>query len=240
APVTVLQTNTRRDSGRKAQLGNIMVAKSVADIVRTTLGPRAMLKMLLDANGSLVLTNDGNAILREIDVSHPAAKSIIELSRTQAEEVGDGTTSVIILAGEMLQAAEPFLQRSVHATVIIRAYLRALEDALRAVDKAAFAVDVDNRDAMLNVVGSCIGTKFANRFGSLLPRLALDAVLLISGGLKAAPAAPSAPDASSTAAAAERAARRAADFDYKKWARVEKIPGASVEDSRVLRGVMFE
>lgn len=92
--------NTKRESGRKAQLGNISAAKAVADIIRTTLGPRSMLKMLLDASGSLVLTNDGNAILREIDVRHPAAKSMIELSRTQDEEVGDGTTSVIILGKE--------------------------------------------------------------------------------------------------------------------------------------------
>ena len=88
APVMVLNTTTKRDSGRQAQLGNIQAAKAVADIIRTTLGPRSMLKMLLDASGGLVLTNDGNAILREIDVSHPAAKSMIELSRTQHQEVG--------------------------------------------------------------------------------------------------------------------------------------------------------
>ena len=87
APVMVLQQNTQREQGRKAQLGNVMAAKAVSDIIRTTLGPRSMLKMLLDANGSIVLTNDGNAILREIDVTHPAAKSMIELSRTQDEEV---------------------------------------------------------------------------------------------------------------------------------------------------------
>ena len=106
-----------------------MAGKAVADIVRTTLGPRAMLKMLLDANGSIVLTNDGNAILREIDVSHPAAKSIIDLSRTQDQEVGDGTTSVIVLAGEMLGVAENFLERNLHPTVIIRGYMKALKDA---------------------------------------------------------------------------------------------------------------
>ena len=85
-------------------------AKAIADIVRTTLGPRSMLKMLLDANGSIVLTNDGNAILREIDVTHPAAKSMIELSRTQDEEVGDGTTSVIIMAAEVLGISHQFLE----------------------------------------------------------------------------------------------------------------------------------
>ena len=97
APVMVLNENTERETGRTAQRGNIAAAKAVADIIRTTLGPRSMLKMLLDPMGGVVMTNDGNAILREVDVSHPAARSMIELSRAQDEEVGDGTTSVIIL-----------------------------------------------------------------------------------------------------------------------------------------------
>lgn len=105
----VVNQNTTREEGRKAQLGNIRAARAVADIIKSTLGPRSMLKMLLDPMGGIVLTNDGNAILREIDVKHPAAKSMIELSRTQDEEVGDGTTSVIILAGELMTVAEPFL-----------------------------------------------------------------------------------------------------------------------------------
>ena len=94
----VLNSNTKRETGKAAQLGNIAAAKAVADIIRTTLGPRSMLKMLLDPMGGIVMTNDGNCILREVDVSHPAAKSMIELSRAQDEEVGDGTTSVIILS----------------------------------------------------------------------------------------------------------------------------------------------
>ena len=104
-PVMVLNTNTKRESGKEAQIGNIAAAKAVADIIRTTLGPRSMLKMLLDPMGGIVMTNDGNCILREVDVSHPAAKSMIELSRAQDEEVGDGTTSVIILS-KCLRLAE--------------------------------------------------------------------------------------------------------------------------------------
>ncbi|KAH7623420.1 putative T-complex protein 1 subunit gamma [Nannochloris sp. 'desiccata'] len=218
APVTVLQANTKRDTGKKAQLGNIMAAKAVSDIVRTTLGPRAMLKMLLDANGGIVLTNDGNAILREIDVSHPAAKSIIDLSRTQDEEVGDGTTSVIILAGEMLAMAEPFLERNLHPTVIIRGYLRALEDAVKIIDGLSFPVDTDDNAQMLNIVNSCIGTKFTQRFGNLISDLAISAVRTVAvdvpGGHR--------------------------EIDIKKYAKVEKIPGGDIEDSRVLKGVMFE
>lgn len=97
-PVMVLNTNTKRETGKEAQMSNIAAAKTVADIIRTTLGPRSMLKMLLDPMGGIVMTNDGNCILREVDVSHPAAKSMIELSRAQDEEVGDGTTSVIVIS----------------------------------------------------------------------------------------------------------------------------------------------
>ena len=107
APIMVMNQQVQRETGRKAQLSNIAAGKAVSDIVRTTMGPRSMLKMLLDPMGGIVMTNDGNSILREVDVSHPAAKSMIELSRAQDEQVGDGTTSVIVLAGEYLARAEP-------------------------------------------------------------------------------------------------------------------------------------
>ncbi|GLC36676.1 T-complex protein 1 subunit gamma [Pleodorina starrii] len=216
-PVTVLNASTKRETGKKAQFANIAAAKAVADIIRTTLGPRSMLKMLLDPNGGIVLTNDGHAILREIDVSHPAAKSMIQLSRTQDEEVGDGTTSVIILAGEMLQMAEPFLEKNIHPTVIVRGFARALEDSVKIIDKLAFPIDTDDRKQMLNVVNSCIGTKFTHRFGTLMAELALDAVRTVTvdlgGGAK--------------------------EIDIKNYAKVEKIPGGTIEDCRVLKGVMF-
>ena len=126
-----IDSKTQRQTGRQAQLANISAARAVADIIRTTLGPRSMLKMLLDPMGSIVITNDGNCILREVDVSHPTAKSMIELSRAQDEEVGDGTTSVIILAGEVMVQAEPFLrEQSMHPTIIVQGYHKALQEAL--------------------------------------------------------------------------------------------------------------
>mmetsp|Transcript_16990 Transcript_16990/g.50706 ORF Transcript_16990/g.50706 Transcript_16990/m.50706 type:complete len:561 (+) Transcript_16990:302-1984(+) len=214
----VLTINTKREVGKKAQSSNIAAGKAVSDIIRTTLGPRSMLKMLLDASGGIVITNDGNAILREIDVSHPAAKSIIELSRTQDEEVGDGTTSVIILAGEMLHVAEPFLERNLHPTVIVRGFHRALEDAVAIVDTMAFPVDTDDRGQMLKILNSCIGTKYTARFGTLLADLALDAVRCV-------------------AVPAQNGGQ--AEVDIKKYVKVEKIPGGSLDDCRVLAGVMF-
>uniref|UniRef100_A0A672ZEF9 T-complex protein 1 subunit gamma n=1 Tax=Sphaeramia orbicularis TaxID=375764 RepID=A0A672ZEF9_9TELE len=174
--VLVLNQNIKRESGRKVQTGNINAAKTIADVIRTCLGPRAMMKMLLDPTGGIVMTNDGNAILREIQVQHPAAKSMIEISRTQDEEVGDGTTSVIILAGEMLAVAEQFLEQQMHPTVIISAYRQALEDMLDALKDVSTPVDTSDRSMMLKIVHSAINTKALSRWSELACSIALDAV----------------------------------------------------------------
>eukprot|EP00286_Rhodomonas_abbreviata_P005094 CAMPEP_0181324780 /NCGR_PEP_ID=MMETSP1101-20121128/20556_1 /TAXON_ID=46948 /ORGANISM="Rhodomonas abbreviata, Strain Caron Lab Isolate" /LENGTH=557 /DNA_ID=CAMNT_0023433007 /DNA_START=99 /DNA_END=1772 /DNA_ORIENTATION=+ len=216
APVLVMNDQTKRETGRAAQIANISAAKAVSDIVRTTLGPRSMLKMLLDPMGGIVMTNDGHAILREIDVKHPAAKSMIELSRAQDEEVGDGTTSVIVLAGEMLQVAEPLLERKIHPTVITQAYAKALKSALAHAETLAFPVDMDNRDHLLKIISTCVGTKYTNRFGKLMIDLSLDAVNTVMTDVEG---------------------RK--EIDVKRYAKVEKIPGGDVEDSRVLKGVMI-
>eukprot|EP00727_Mastigamoeba_balamuthi_P005330 m51a1_g14796 putative t-complex protein 1 subunit gamma (552) ;mRNA; f:523867-525966 len=217
APVVVLNTRTKRETGREAQQGNILAAKTVADVIRTCLGPKSMLKMVLDPMGGIALTNDGNAILREIDVTHPAAKSMIELSRAQDENVGDGTTSVVILAGEALQLAEPCLMRNLHPTVIISAYFKALEDALEALDKCAVKIDLSNRAEAMKVVSSCIGTKFIGQWSEQMCNLALDAVQIVS--------------------VTDSAART--DVDLKKYARIEKIPGGDITDCRVVKGVVL-
>jgi T-complex protein 1 subunit gamma len=191
--------------------------QAVADIIRTTLGPQSMLKMLLDAAGGIVVTNDGNCILRELDLAHPAAKSMIELSRTQDEEVGDGTTSVIVLAGEMLHVAQAFIDKNYHPTVICRAYTKALDDALSVLDKIAIPVDVDDRVAMLGLVKSSIGTKFTGQFGDLIADLAIDA----------------------TTTAGVDLGQGIREVDIKKYIKVEKVPGGQLEDSKVLKGVMI-
>ncbi|XP_077620298.1 T-complex protein 1 subunit gamma [Crocuta crocuta] len=215
-PVLVLSQNTKRESGRKVQSGNINAAKTIADIIRTCLGPKSMMKMLLDPMGGIVMTNDGNAILREIQVQHPAAKSMIEISRTQDEEVGDGTTSVIILAGEMLSVAEHFLEQQMHPTVVISAYRKALDDMISTLKKISTPVDTSNRGAMLNIINSAITTKAISRWSSLACSIALDAITTVQF---------------------EENGRK--EIDIKKYARVEKIPGGIIEDSCVLRGVMI-
>jgi T-complex protein 1 subunit gamma len=215
--VFVLNPNTKRDVGRKAQLTNIQAGKTVASIVRTTLGPKAMLKMLLDPMGGIVMTNDGNAILREVDVSHPAAKNMIELSRAQDEEVGDGTTSVIILAGEMLGVAEPLLEKKLHPTVIVSGYMQALDDALAIMKQVAYPIDIEKKEAMRDIVRGAIDTKFSSRWGNLISDMAIKAVQTVCTVRQ---------DGSK-------------DIDVKRFAKVEKISGGNLEDCQVLDGVMF-
>jgi len=225
-PVMVLNTNTRRETGRKAQLGNITAARAVADIIRSTLGPRSMLKMLLDPMGGIVMTNDGNCILREVDVSHPTAKSMIELSRAQDEEVGDGTTSVIILAGEMLILSEPLLRHNLlHPTVIVQGYNLALQEALEICKRQAIDVDLTNKDLMRKLVQSTVGTKFSSRWNDLMVDLALQAVLTVAKR-----------DDDNESS---RCDYKRVEVDIKRFAKVEKIPGGEIEDCKVLKGVMF-
>ncbi|KAL7284934.1 T-complex protein 1 [Trametes coccinea BRFM310] len=215
-PVFVMNTAPERQSGRKAQISNITAAKTVADVIRTCLGPKAMLKMILDPMGGILLTNDGNAILREIDVAHPAAKNMIELSRTQDEECGDGTTSVIILAGEILAQSLAQLERDIHPVVIISAYNKALKEALEIIKRISIPIDTNDDEQMLSLIKTSIGTKFVMRWSDLMCKLALQAVRTVAheeGSLKT--------------------------VDIKRYARVEKIPGGEIEQSRVLDGIML-
>jgi len=215
--IQVINTQTKREEGRKVQLDNITAAKCVADVIRTCLGPRAMLKMLMDPMGGIVMTSDGNAILREIVVQHPAAKSMLEIARTQDEETGDGTTSVIVLAGEMLSCAEEFITENMHPTVVIGAYLRALDDTIDLLEKTICKpVDINDKEQMMKIIKSCIGTKIIKKWEGLACEIALKAVTCVTvdeGNLKP-------------------------EVDIKRYAKVEKVPGGELEDSRVLNGIM--
>lgn len=175
-----------------------------------------MLKMILDAMGNIVLTNDGNSILREVDVSHPAAKSMIELSRTQDEEVGDGTTSVTVLAGELLTICETFLNRNIHPTVIVSALFNALSDAVDFAEEMALSVDVNDDEQVKKLVRSCIGTKYVMRHNDLIVDIAFQAVKTVATDIDGKLV-----------------------MDIKNFAKVEKIPGGALSDCKVLDGVMF-
>jgi T-complex protein 1 subunit gamma len=171
----------------------------------------------MDPMGGIVMTNDGNAILREITVQHPAAKSFIEIARTQDEEVGDGTTSVVVLAGEILGIAEQFLEQKIHPTVIIRAYRQALEDILYLLDNEySIPLSMDDETKLIEVIQSCVGTKFIGRWSDLACSIALNAVKMVKineDGLT--------------------------EIDIKRYAKVEKVPGGTIEDSVVLNGIML-
>lgn len=216
APVVFLNTATQRQSGREAQVQNITAAKAVADIIRSCLGPKAMLKMLLDPMGGIVLTNDGHAILREIDVAHPAAKSMIELSRTQDEEVGDGTTSVIILAGEILAQTYPYIEKNIHPVVIIQALKQALTDALEIIHDVSIPINLDDDAKVIKLISASIGTKYISQWSDLMCKLSLKAVknvLVQDGDYK--------------------------EIDLKRYVKVEKIPGGDIEESTVLDGILL-
>merc|ERR1712088_296661 len=219
API-VLNTNTKRQHGREVQLKNVAAAKSVADIIRTCLGPRSMFKMLLDPMGGIVTTNDGNAILREIMVQDPAAKSMIETARSQDEEVGDGTTSVIILAGEFMQSARQHLTENMHPTKVISAYRSALDKMVDIIEKElAKPLDMEDEKELTKVVKSTLGTKFLSEYMDLAVSMAIKAVKTVTikdekqGSYK--------------------------EIDIKRYAKVEKVPGGLISDSCVLNGVMI-
>ncbi|KAE9550665.1 hypothetical protein FO519_006126 [Halicephalobus sp. NKZ332] len=217
APIIVLSKNTEREHGHRVQLANINAAKAVADVIRTSLGPRAMLKMLMDPMGGIVMTNDGNAILREITVKHPAAKSIIEIARTQDEETGDGTTSVIVLAGEVMIQAQPFLEQKLHPTTIIQAYRLALDDMIKwAESKFSKSIDTKNETELATAVRSCLATKMMSEHMDLAVKISLDAVRAIS---------------------VEKHGHH--EIDIKRYCRIEKIPGGEIADSRVVKGVVL-
>src|SRR5436309_1280391 len=147
-PILVLKEGTRRERGKGAQFNNIAAAKAVADAVRSTLGPRGMDKMLVDSLGDVVITNDGVTILKEIDIEHPAAKMLVEVAKTQDEEAGDGTTTAVILAGELLKKAEDLIDQNIHPTVIAAGYRQASEKAREVLEKVASKISIKDLDIL--------------------------------------------------------------------------------------------
>uniref|UniRef100_A0A183C235 T-complex protein 1 subunit gamma n=1 Tax=Globodera pallida TaxID=36090 RepID=A0A183C235_GLOPA len=213
APLIIINRMAEREQGHRVQRQNIAAAKLVADVIRTSLGPRAMLKMLMDPMGGIVLTNDGNAILREITVKHPAAKTMIEIARTQDEETGDGTTTVIILAGEFLAQAEQFLEQNIHPT----GFRMALEDIIEwTEEKFCKSVDLTSESELTTVVKSCLGTKMLAKYMDLAVNIALSAVRTI-----------------------DVTTNEYREIDIKRYCRIEKIPGGAIEDSNVVKGVVL-
>jgi len=179
-PVLILREGTSRSRGKEAQRNNIMAAKVIAESVRTTLGPRGMDKMLVASLGDITITNDGAAILGEIDVQHPAAKMMVEVAKTQDDMVGDGTTTAVVLAGELLGKAEELLDQNIHPTVIVSGYRKAAQRAMEVLDRISIRVDLEDRETMKKVAVTAMGSKAVGAAREHFADIAVDAVKQIS------------------------------------------------------------
>ncbi|MCK5024712.1 MAG: TCP-1/cpn60 chaperonin family protein [Thermoplasmata archaeon] len=179
-PIIVLREGTERTKGKGAQFNNIAAAKAVADAVRSTLGPKGMDKMLVDSMGDVVITNDGATILKEIDIEHPAAKMVVEVAKTQDNECGDGTTSAVVMAGELLKKAESLIEQNVHPTVIANGYRLAAEESIAILKKLGIKVDPNNAKALKNIAMTAMTGKSIGPNKGRLADITVKAVKAVS------------------------------------------------------------
>jgi thermosome len=178
-PIFILREGSQRTRGRDAQSNNIMAAKAVAEAVRTTLGPKGMDKMLVDSLGDVVITNDGATILKEMDIEHPAAKMIVEVAKTQDDEVGDGTTSAAVVAGELLKKAEEMIEQDVHPTIIAAGYRMASKKAGEILKTLSKHVTCDNKEMLTKISDTAMTGKGAEASKEVLSKIAVDAITSI-------------------------------------------------------------
>jgi len=176
SPIYILREGSQRTAGREAQRSNIMAAKAVAGAVRTTLGPKGMDKMLVDTMGDVVITNDGVTILKEMDIEHPAAKMMVEIAKTQDTEVGDGTTTAVVLAGELLKQAEELLEQEIHPTVIAAGYRAAAEKSMEILQSLAVKVTVKDEDLLRKIAITAMTGKGSQAARDDLAIIAVNAI----------------------------------------------------------------
>jgi thermosome len=179
-PIIVLKEGTRREKGKGAQSNNIMAARAISDAVKSTLGPKGMDKMLVDSMGDVVVTNDGATILKEIDVEHPAAKMIVEVAKSQDEECGDGTTSAVVLTGELLKYAGELLEQNIHPTVICGGYKLAADKAKEVLNKLALSIKAGDKKTLKNIAMTSMASKGASSEKSALADVVVDAVTSVA------------------------------------------------------------
>ncbi|HPA48841.1 MAG TPA: thermosome subunit beta [Methanofastidiosum sp.] len=215
-PMSVQPEGAQRFMGRDAQRMNILAGRIVAETVKTTLGPRGMDKMLVDSLGDVVITNDGATILSEMDIAHPAAKMIVEVAKTQDEEVGDGTTTAVVIAGELLKKAEDLLDQDVHATVVASGYKIAAEKAEEILKDIGDKITINDDEVLLEIAKTAMTGKGAEKAKDTLAPLALNAVKQV--------------------AVKENGKYTVETEDIK----VEKKEGGSVEDSKLIQGLIID
>ena len=178
-PVLILKEGTTRSRGKEAQRNNIMAARVIGEVLKTTLGPRGMDKMLIDNLGDITITNDGATILNEIEVEHPAAKMMVEIAKTQDDMVGDGTTTAVVLASELLKKAEELLEQNIHPTILVSGYRKAAQKAIEVVGKTAVPIDIKDKKMMLKVALTSMGSKAVGSAKDHLAEISIEAVTQI-------------------------------------------------------------
>jgi thermosome len=215
-PVLVLKEGTTRNRGREAQRNNIMAARVIGEVLKSTLGPRGMDKMLIDSLGDITITNDGAAILNEIEVEHPAAKMMVEIAKTQDDMVGDGTTTAVVLAGELLKKAEELLDQNIHPTILVSGYRKAAQKAIEIINNIAMQVDIKDRATLKKVAITSMASKAVGTARDHLADIAIDAVRQI---------------------AEERGEKMLADIDN---IQVIKKTGKSLFESQLINGLVID
>jgi thermosome len=215
-PIVLLREGTTETKGNQAQRNNITAAKTIAEIVRTSLGPRGMDKMLVNNLGDVTITNDGATILKEMDIQHPAAKMMVEISKATDNEVGDGTTSTVVLAGSLLSKAEELISKGVHSTVIVDGYRMASEKAIEILKNASTKVDPADRQMLGKIARTSMASKLVSVNSEPLSKIVVDAVIAV----------------------AEKAdGHYKVDIDNIK---IEKKAGGSIEDTKLIQGIVLD
>ncbi|MGI0064034.1 MAG: thermosome subunit beta [Nitrosopumilaceae archaeon] len=215
-PVILLKDGATETKGREAQRNNIAACKIIAEIVKSSLGPRGMDKMLVDSLGDVTITNDGATILKEIDVQHPAAKMLVEISKTTDNEVGDGTTSVVVLAGALLANAESLINQNVHPIIIVDGYRKAAKKAKQYLEEIADVVTANDKSILQKIAKTSMQTKLVRKDSSHLAELVVKAV---------------------TAVSEQEGEKFVVDIDDIK---VEKKAGGSIEDCKIIEGIVLD
>ncbi|MHA1458125.1 MAG: thermosome subunit beta, partial [Promethearchaeota archaeon] len=216
-PILIMREGTERTRGKDAMENNIAAAKVIAEAVRTSLGPRGMDKMLVDQFGDVVITNDGATILKEIDVQHPAAKMMVEVAKTQDSEVGDGTTTSVILAGELLKRAEKLLRQKIHPTVITEGFRKAAEKAVEILEKMSIISGIDDTEGLKNSAMTCMSSKIVSESRDMLADICIGAIKAV----------------------AEKGedGKWVADIDK---VQIQKKEGDSISDTSLIKGIILD
>ena len=215
-PVIVLKESALQEKGRDAQKNNIMAAKLVGELVKSSLGPRGLDKMLVDSLGDVTITNDGATILKEIDAQHPAAKMMVEISKVIDTEVGDGTTSSVVFAGSLLEKAEHLLSKDVHSSVIVEGYQAAADKSLEILSEIAKKIQPEDKESLLKVAKTSMESKLISEDSDVLSKIVVDAILKITK---------------------TKGTVRTVDLDNIK---VEKKAGGSIQDTSLIKGIVLD